>query len=212
MGNDPIQVNLVTSAPEPPTPDTIRADADAATTPESEMAAPPEARAEKTPQPTPEPRSTPSLTSPLPTPVATPHATPHRQATPRPVAKQITRETSRPPSPTAKSTASKQPGATRGSSTAGGRGDAAPSYRSNPQPAYPDEARRLEQQGLVVLDVLVSAEGRAVKVALKRSSGVRILDQAAIAAVRAWSFQPGRIAGVPAAAHVDVPVRFRLNQ
>ncbi len=60
--------------------------------------------------------------------------------------------------------------------------------------------------------MLVSAEGRAMKVTVKRSSGVRILDQAAASAVRGWSFEPERVAGIPAVSHVDVPVRFRLDQ
>jgi len=118
-------------------------------------------------------------------------------------------------SATKPSTAAKKSGsdtAHSGAPVAGGRGDSAPGYRSNPQPPYPDEARRLGQEGLVMLDVLVSAEGRAVKVTLERSSGVRTLDQAAISAVRRWSFQPGRVAGVPVAARVEVPIRFRLDR
>lgn len=67
------------------------------------------------------------------------------------------------------------------------------------------------RQGVLILDVLVSAEGRAVKVTLARSSGVADLDQAALAAVRNWTFLPGRHAGVPVAAHAIVPVRFHLE-
>jgi len=70
----------------------------------------------------------------------------------------------------------------------------------------------LGQQGIVMLDVFVSADGRALKVSIKRSSGFRILDQAAASAVRGWTFQPGRIAGVPASSRVEVPVRFRLDR
>jgi TonB family protein len=66
--------------------------------------------------------------------------------------------------------------------------------------------------GAVMLDVLVSADGRAAEVVVKRSSGYRILDQAAVAAVRHWLFQPGRTEGLPVASHVDVPVRFRLHR
>jgi protein TonB len=90
-------------------------------------------------------------------------------------------------------------------------GDVAPSYLSHPQPDYPGEAKENGRQGMVMLDVLVSAEGRPVKVALARSSGTPELDQAALAAVRQWTFRPGRRAGVPAAAHALVPVRFELE-
>jgi protein TonB len=67
------------------------------------------------------------------------------------------------------------------------------------------------RQGVVILDVIVSADGRAVKVALARSSGAPDLDQAALAAVRSWTFLPGRRAGVPVVAHALVPVRFHLD-
>ena len=107
-----------------------------------------------------------------------------------------------------------QPSAVRGDTapTGGTATTARPSYRSNPKPVYPPEARRLRQQGQVLLTVEVSAQGRALSVALKQSSGFPLLDQTAIQTVRRWSFEPARIGGVPVASRAEVPVRFRLAE
>jgi protein TonB len=43
------------------------------------------------------------------------------------------------------------------------------------------------------------------------SSGYDILDQAAVAAVRAWRFVPARLGGAAIEAWVRVPVAFRLT-
>ena len=87
-----------------------------------------------------------------------------------------------------------------------------PRYRSNPRPEYPADARRMRKEGLVMLGVKVSAEGRAIDVTLKKSSGVSSLDEAAIRAVRRWTFDPATVGGIPVASEVDVPVRFALEQ
>ena len=85
-------------------------------------------------------------------------------------------------------------------------------YLSNPPPPYPAAARRLKLQGTVTVRVMVSADGRPTRVTLEKGSGARILDDAALEAVRHWSFVPARRGDKAiAAAKVDVPVRFRLN-
>ena len=85
-------------------------------------------------------------------------------------------------------------------------------YLSNPVPKYPAAARRLKLQGTATVRVLVSPEGRPRSVTLSKTSGTRILDEAALEAVQKWSFVPARRGSRPVAAEVDVPVRFRLNQ
>lgn len=91
-----------------------------------------------------------------------------------------------------------------------GLGHTQPRYRSNPRPDYPAEARRLRQQGRVLLDVAVSAAGQPTSVSVKQSSGVAVLDAAALAAVRRWTFEPARTGGRAVAARVEIPVRFEL--
>ena len=95
-------------------------------------------------------------------------------------------------------------------SAGAGPGHTQPRYRSNPRPDYPASARRLRQQGRVLLDVAVSAAGQPTSVSVKQSSGVAALDAAALAAVRCWTFEPARTAGRAVAARVEVPVRFEL--
>lgn len=85
-----------------------------------------------------------------------------------------------------------------------------PGYLVNPKPVYPPEARRRNEQGLVVLDVLITGEGTPQSVTVARSSGHAMLDKAAVEAVRQWRFSPARIGNLPMASRVEVPVRFKL--
>ncbi len=88
---------------------------------------------------------------------------------------------------------------------------ARPDYRKNPEPLYPPAARRRRQEGVVLLSVKVSTQGRAVRVELKQSSGVPVLDEAALQAVRAWEFEPARVNTAPVDSEIEVPVRFKLQ-
>jgi protein TonB len=83
-------------------------------------------------------------------------------------------------------------------------------YRRNPAPDYPEEARRLRQEGVVLLRVQVNARGRVEGTEVERSSGFPSLDQAAARAVRRWEFEPARRGDTPVASTVTVPVRFQL--
>lgn len=83
-------------------------------------------------------------------------------------------------------------------------------YLHNPRPAYPRQARQQRMQGRVLLAVRVSAEGLALSVTLKSSSGFDLLDQAAAEAVRNWRFVPALRGGSPVEGLVEVPIRFVL--
>lgn len=83
-------------------------------------------------------------------------------------------------------------------------------YRSTPLP-YPPTAREQGLQGKVVLDVEVQADGRVGDVRLKESSGAPILDDAALAAVKAWTFVPARRGPSAVVSRVEVPVLFSLS-
>ena len=84
-------------------------------------------------------------------------------------------------------------------------------YLHNPPPPYPPVARRLGEQGRVVLRVLVSADGKAEQVDLRASSGSPRLDASALETVRHWKFVPARQGDRPIAAWVLVPISFRLE-
>lgn len=85
-------------------------------------------------------------------------------------------------------------------------------YLKNPEPEYPRAAKRLGIQGTVLLHVMVGADGKAKEVSVAESSGSALLDDAAVAAVRAWSFVPARRGDEVIAAAVYVPLRFTLNR
>jgi protein TonB len=84
-------------------------------------------------------------------------------------------------------------------------------YLHNPAPAYPPVARRLGEQGRVVLRVLVTADGQPEQVEVRTSSGSPRLDAAALETVRRWRFVPARQGDRPLAAWVLVPISFRLE-
>ena len=85
-------------------------------------------------------------------------------------------------------------------------------YLKNPKPIYPAFAKRTGMQGTVILKVLVSREGTALKVGIAQSSGHDILDESAIDAIKQWRFVPARAGDSPVEEWVQVPVAFRLNQ
>jgi len=89
---------------------------------------------------------------------------------------------------------------------------AKPRYRLNPAPEYPIASRRRREEGVVMVQVTVEANGAPSAITLATSSGYPLLDAAALDAVRRWTFEPARAAGVPVSSLVTVPVRFSLAE
>lgn len=83
-------------------------------------------------------------------------------------------------------------------------------YLRNPTPAYPPASRRFNEEGSVLLRVLVSAGGSPLRVEVRQGSGYRRLDEAAREAVARWRFVPARLGAEPVEAWVEVPVEFSL--
>jgi protein TonB len=84
-------------------------------------------------------------------------------------------------------------------------------YLHNPAPVYPRLARKLGEQGRVILRVLVTAGGTADEVQIQTTSGHARLDDAARDTVRAWKFLPARRGDRAVAAWVLIPISFRLE-
>lgn len=85
-------------------------------------------------------------------------------------------------------------------------------YRGiNPRPHYPLAARRRGMQGRVLLSVMVNEEGKVAHLFIKQSCGYRLLDEAALRAVRQWRFQPASRLGRSVSATVEIPIRFVLQ-
>jgi protein TonB len=96
---------------------------------------------------------------------------------------------------------------------ASGDSDATIAFDTATPPAYPIQALRADIQGTVLLKVLVDAGGRPMQVVVARSSGSRLLDDAARAHVlAAWRFHPAIRDGHAVAAWALVPVQFNLNR
>ena len=84
-------------------------------------------------------------------------------------------------------------------------------YLQNPAPQYPPLARRMREQGKVILRVLVDADGLAERVELRTSSGSARLDQSAQDTVKRWKFVPAHQGERNVAAWVLVPITFTLE-
>lgn len=107
-----------------------------------------------------------------------------------------------PPSPAASRDRPVASGATREPSKIG--------RRCRP-PAYPEEARARGLEGCVLLLVAIDAEGRVNSVRVLESSGHALLDDAAVAAVRRWRFEPARRGDEAVASEATLPIRFALE-
>lgn len=82
---------------------------------------------------------------------------------------------------------------------------------SNPAPAYPSLSRRLREEGLVVLEILIRADGSVGEIKLKASSGFKRLDEAAMNAVKRWRYQPATQGGIAIDFWYEQPVEFNLH-
>jgi TonB family protein len=78
-----------------------------------------------------------------------------------------------------------------------------------PTPQYTDQARREKFNGRVVLQIVVTPEGRASQITVIEMAGYGLVEQA-IAAVRTWKFKPVMKDGNPVAVRTPVEVTFRL--
>lgn len=83
-----------------------------------------------------------------------------------------------------------------------------PGHLSNPKPDYPRLSIQLNEQGTVIVRVLVDESGSATKAEIHGSSGYHRLDQTALQAALRWRYVPGKQAGVPKPMWVDVPIPF----
>lgn len=79
-------------------------------------------------------------------------------------------------------------------------------------PAYPPFARRLGEQGQVVLRVFLDERGRVSEAVVNQSSGSPRLDAAALAAVRRWQCQPAMREGRAVPAVALQPFKFVLDR
>jgi TonB family protein len=82
-----------------------------------------------------------------------------------------------------------------------------PTYQ--PDPEYDDASRKAKVQGVVVLSMIVTKEGRTADLKIKKSL-TPSLDQKAIEAVSRWRFDPATKDGKPVAVWIAVETSFHL--
>ena len=77
------------------------------------------------------------------------------------------------------------------------------------RPVYPAEARDAGIQGWVIIEAVISKEGKVTNARVLKS--IPQLDEAALDAVRQWEFTPTTISGVPMNVVMTVTVNFTLQ-
>lgn len=85
----------------------------------------------------------------------------------------------------------------------------APKLVHQAQPEYPMLAQQARVQGFVILEARVGADGVVQSARVLRS--IPLLDEAAIAAVRQWRYQPLLLNGAPTPFVLTVTVVFKIR-
>lgn len=210
----PIEVALIAETPPaaPPTPPALPAPpvpspppAPPAPLPVAPQAKPPEAPPVEKKRPSPKPRSErkpPTKTVPSPPPAEAPAARFEERSAPS-----NTSAIAAPvePAPEAPASAAPPP------STRTPVSIPASYAATNRKPEYPRMSRQLEEQGTVLLRVLVRADGTAGAVEIRTSSGFPLLDQSARNAVQTWRFHPATQDGKPVDEWFLIPIPFKLQ-
>jgi periplasmic protein TonB len=89
-------------------------------------------------------------------------------------------------------------------------GVTAPELIERVGPLYPETARKLRQEGTVVLEAVITSAGTVDEVRVVASAGP-LLDAAALSAVRSWRYRPATLNGRAVAVFLAVRVRFAIN-
>lgn len=84
-----------------------------------------------------------------------------------------------------------------------------PSFRSQLKPVYPESARKIGIEGVVLLEVIISSDGNVTDVKIIENPGYG-MGEAAREAILKSAFSPAMSGETPVAAKVIIPVRFRL--
>lgn len=85
-------------------------------------------------------------------------------------------------------------------------------YLNNPKPEYPGAALRNGWGGTVILRVRVLASGAPESATVKKSTGKKVLDDAAVNTVMKWTFVPSKRGSTPIDGWATVPIIFNPEQ
>jgi protein TonB len=85
----------------------------------------------------------------------------------------------------------------------------APTKIKDVRPVYPPIAQSARVSGMVIIEATIGADGRVKDAKVLRS--IPLLDQAALDAVKQWTFTPTLLNGVPVPVIMTVTVNFTLQ-
>ena len=77
------------------------------------------------------------------------------------------------------------------------------------QPRYPPEAMAARVQGMVIVELVIGPDGRVTDAKVLRS--IPALDEAALEAVRQWTYTPTLLNGVAVPVIMTTMVTFQLR-
>lgn len=77
--------------------------------------------------------------------------------------------------------------------------------------SYPDEARLKGLEGIVLVNVLVDVYGRPQNIKIAKTSGIELLDSAAIQTAKTFVFSPVMVGDEIRKSWVTVPVEFKFR-
>ncbi|MBW2939959.1 energy transducer TonB [Zhongshania aquimaris] len=185
--------------------------AEAVQIPSASKAPPPQKEVEPPPKPLPKPKPKPKP-KPLPKPKQKlpplPKAPPSEKAIRR---EDQAEEPQSPPPPVQKTVKrAEEDNKALGAPITPPRHDANP--LNNPAPAYPTISRRLKEEGIVILELLILPDGKVGEVRVKKSSGFKRLDKTAMKAVKRWRYLPAKRGDEAISYWYLQPLEFSLNQ
>jgi periplasmic protein TonB len=91
--------------------------------------------------------------------------------------------------------------------------DEMPTITKSVNPEYPEDAKKAGIEGAVILKILVNKEGNVRKaVVTNRTDGSVAMEQAAVNAVKQWTFKPATIKKQPVEMWVSIPFKFKLAE
>lgn len=85
----------------------------------------------------------------------------------------------------------------------------APMKVKHVNPVYPEQAQQARVQGVVVCEAVIDRDGKVADAKILRS--IPLLDEAALAALRQWEFEPTLLNGEPVPIIMTVTVNFSLQ-
>ncbi len=84
-----------------------------------------------------------------------------------------------------------------------------PRFKRMQKPKYPDKLRKMGIEGEVVLDVVITSDGKPVDIKVVKGDYPEFIS-AAVDAIKHSSFYPAKMGGKPVSVRIRIPIKFRL--